>query len=167
MKMQKKIWHSQQAKTPFAVCLSLFSVLLIYFAPLFSQIAQALPEKTVTTSSIRSTHTMVMSKHDHAKMSHHTQESNIKQTLHQQTIETHTLHSGHHGHHAEGEVTDLLEACGYCALLFHLNWLEAKTFDIIPIKPTHYTSSVFATASRKYYLSFPSILPRAPPQLTS
>jgi hypothetical protein len=164
MYMQKTTFRLKQAKTQFAVCLCLFSVLIIYFAPLFSQIAQTFPE-AVKTPSIAPTSIMVRQEHDHEKMG----PSNIKLAS-AQTSDKHvsiTEHSGHHGHHAEGAATNLLEACGYCALLFHLSWLDVKTFNIIPIRPIHYPNLVFLTVSRKYHLPFPSILPRAPPHLTS
>ncbi|MGJ8646886.1 MAG: DUF2946 domain-containing protein [Marinomonas colpomeniae] len=175
--MRKTTFRLKQAKIQFAVCLCLFSVLIIYFAPLFSQIAQAFPE-AIKTQSIAPTSIMVMQEHDHEKMGHHLQTSNIKQTSAQISDkhvsinehsghQGHQDHQGHQGHHAEGAATNLLEACGYCALLFHLSWLDVKTFNITPIKPIHYPNLVFSTVSRKYHLPFTSILPRAPPHLTS
>ncbi|RBP80539.1 DUF2946 family protein [Marinomonas rhizomae] len=69
----------------------------------------------------------------------------------------------HHEHHDHGENANLLEACGYCSLLFHLNWIDAKTFELIPLNQSRYPDIVTTTISHKYHVPFSSIQPRAPP----
>ncbi|WP_227804045.1 DUF2946 domain-containing protein [Marinomonas profundi] len=142
------------------MCVCLFAVLLIYFGPLFSQISNALsPQTTTTRMSIQSlsahtmnTQTMDMTGHNHAKM------------LAKQTSNTPVaIEHSHTGHHAQGESTNLLEACGYCSLLFHLNWIDAKTFDLIPLIQSHYPNRIIAQISHKHPVRFSPILPRAPP----
>ncbi|MCS7486858.1 hypothetical protein UA24_10425 [Marinomonas sp. BSi20414] len=98
---------------------------------------------------------MVMPGHDHSKM--------LSELTDSQPTQTNSAHISHHGHHAHGESTNLLEACGYCSLLFHLNWIDAKTLELIPLRQNRYPNPVVATLSHKYHVPFTSILPRAPP----
>ncbi|MGO2356553.1 MAG: DUF2946 domain-containing protein [Marinomonas foliarum] len=138
-------------RTQLAVCVCLFAVFLIYFGPLFSQVSNALsPQPTTMQMSMES---MAMSGHDHAKML--SEQASNKPTS--------SAHISHHGHHGHGESANLLEACGYCSLLFHLNWIDAKTFELIPLTQSRYPNIVTVTISHKYSVSFTSILPRAPP----
>ena len=148
-------------RTHFAVCAGLFAVFLIYFGPLFSQISNALSSQlSMTPMSMESMEmeAMDMPGHDHAKMLF--EQANSKQKRES------SAHISHHGHHAHGESANLLEACGYCSLLFHLNWIDAKTFELIPLTQSRYPNMVTATISHKYRVSFTSILPRAPPVIS-
>ncbi|WP_255829269.1 DUF2946 domain-containing protein [Marinomonas rhizomae] len=133
------------------MCVCLFAVFLIYFGPLFSQVSNALSSQPTTMQM--SMESMDMSGHDHAKMFSE-QASNTP---------TSSAHISHHGHHGHGESANLLEACGYCSLLFHLNWIDAKTFELIPLTQSRYPNIVTVTISHKYNVPFTSILPRAPP----
>jgi len=97
----------------------------------------------------RSLKNMTAVGHDHAKMA------------------AHESHQGHEGHHAQGESTNVLEACGYCSLLFHLNWIDVKTFELVPLLQSRYPTIVTITIARKYPALFTSLQPRAPPAKTS
>jgi hypothetical protein len=161
--MRLSVQPTKSTHTQLAVCVCLIAVFLIYFGPLFSQISNALSSQPTTTpTSIENTGmeamsmmSMAMSGHDHSKMlSEHTDS---------QPTQTNSAHISHHGHHAHGESTNLLEACGYCSLLFHLNWIDTKTLELIPLRQNRYPNPVAATLSHKYHLPFTSILPRAPP----
>ncbi|WP_368073958.1 DUF2946 domain-containing protein [Marinomonas sp. FW-1] len=137
------------------MCASLLAVFLIYFGPLFSQISNALsPQPTTIQMSMES---MAMSGHNHAKMLSE-QASNTQVS---------SAHISHHGHHGHGESANLLEACGYCSLLFHLNWIDAKNVELIPLEHIRYPHITTKTLSHKHHLTFPSLLPRAPPALMS
>jgi|UniRef100_A6VWL5 hypothetical protein len=156
-----KLKSHRNKLTQFAVCVGLFAVLLIYFGPLFSQISHALSSQpTMTSMSMESMEmkTMDMLGHDHAKML--SEQANSKQKR------VSSAHISHHGHHAHGESANLLEACGYCSLLFHLNWIDAKTFELIPLLQSRYPNMVTATISHKYHVPFTSLLPRAPPVIS-
>ena len=156
--------------TQFAVCLSLFAVFLIYFAPLFSQISNTLSSQSVSESPLTidamssmqampaevrpMSENMSAAGHDHAQM-----------VAREKT--SHSNHKGHEGHHAQGESTNILEACGYCSLLFHLNWMDVKTFELVPLLQSRYPTIVTTTIARKYPALFTSLQPRAPPNKTS
>ncbi|WP_212918613.1 MULTISPECIES: DUF2946 domain-containing protein [Marinomonas] len=147
--------------TQFAVCVCLFAVFLIYFGPLFSQISNALSSQpTMAPMSMENMEmeAMGMPGHDHAKML--SEQANSKQKR------VSSAHISHHGHHAHGESANLLEACGYCSLLFHLNWMDAKTFELVPLTQSRYPNMVTTTISHKYNVPFTSILPRAPPVIS-
>lgn len=148
-----QIKNHRHKHTQFAVCASLLAVFLIYFGPLFSQISNALSSQPTTMQM--SMESMDMSGHDHAKML--SEQASNKPTS--------SAHISHHGHHGHGESANLLEACGYCSLLFHLNWIDAKTFELIPLTQSRYPNIVTVTISHKYNVPFTSILPRAPPTI--
>lgn len=144
--------------TKFAVCVCLFAVFLIYFGPLFSQVSNALSSQPTTMQMSMGSmemEAMEMTGHDHTKML--SEQANRKQK------KASSAHISHHGHHAHGESANLLEACGYCSLLFHLNWIDAKTFELIPLTQSRYPNIVTTTISHQYDVPFTSILPRAPP----
>jgi hypothetical protein len=146
----------------FAVCVGLFAVFLIYFGPLFSQISNALSSQPTTMSmGGMSVQNMESPEHDHDHAKMLSEHANSEQT------QVSSAHISHHGHHAHGESANLLEACGYCSLLFHLNWIDAKTFELIPLAQSRYPNMITTTISHKYHVSFTSILPRAPPIILS
>ena len=140
------------------MCISLLAVLLIYFGPLFSQISNALAPQSNMIHMGGMSMNMSSSGHDHAKM--------LADQAKVQQAQTNSAHISHHGHHNHGESANLLEACGYCSLLFHLNWIDTKTFELVPLSPTRYPNIVTYTLSHKYLVPFTSILPRAPPTYT-
>ena len=154
--------NHQNKRKLFAVCVCLFAVFLIYFGPLFSQISNTFSSQpTMTPMSMESMDMKTMEAlghHDHAKML--SEKANSNQT------HISSAHISHHGHHAHGESANLLEACGYCSLLFHLNWIDAKTLELIPLTQSRYPTMVTATISHKYHVPFTSILPRAPPVIS-
>ncbi|WP_421853299.1 DUF2946 domain-containing protein [Marinomonas sp.] len=148
----------QNKRTLFAVCVCLFAVFLIYFGPLFSQVSNALSAQPTTMQMSMGSmdmEAMAMTGHDHAKML--SEQANRKQK------KASSAHISHHGHHAHGESANLLEACGYCSLLFHLNWIDTKSFELIPLTQSRYPNIVTTTISHKYLVLFTSVLPRAPP----
>ncbi|NVK75396.1 MAG: DUF2946 domain-containing protein [Oceanospirillaceae bacterium] len=154
----RKLKTRRNMLTRFAVCVCLFAVFLIYFAPLFSQISNALsPHSTMMPMGSMSMD-MPMSSHIHDKM--------LAKHSHHQTSQESPVHAGHHGHHNHGENANLLEACGYCSLLFHLNWIDAKTFELIPLIPSPYPNIVTIILSHKYDVPITSIQPRAPPAIS-
>lgn len=159
-----------ESRTQFAVCVSLLAVFLIYFAPLLSQLSNTFSSQPVseipltidTMSSMQAmpaevrpmSENMSAAGHDHAQM-----------VAREKT--SHSNHKGHEGHHAQGESTNVLEACGYCSLLFHLNWIDVKTFELVPLLQSRYPTIVTTTIARKYPALFTSLQPRAPPNKTS
>lgn len=100
---------------------------------------------------------MDMTKHDHTKM--------LTEQKNNQVENPHSTHMGHQGHHDHGDSANLLEACGYCSLLFHLNWIDAKTLELIPLKQIRYPNIITSIISHKYHVPCTSIQPRAPPAL--
>ncbi|MGB0782293.1 MAG: DUF2946 domain-containing protein [Marinomonas sp.] len=147
----------------FAACVSFFAVFLIYFGPLFSQVSNALSSQPSTMSMQMSmagmtSESMTMSNHDHANML--SEQANRKSAN-----SAHGSHHQHQGHQGHGESANLLEACGYCSLLFHLNWIDAKAFELIPLTQDRYPNMVTTTISHKYHVPLTSILPRAPPTI--
>ncbi|MDE8603050.1 DUF2946 domain-containing protein [Marinomonas sp. RSW2] len=155
--MHFQLKRPNTAHTQSAVCVCLFAVFLIYFAPLYSQVANAFsPEPTIIKNmamEVMATENMSTAEHDHSQMM-------------PQKASNSSAHDGHHGHHAEGESTNVLEACGYCSLLFHLNWIDAKAFELIPLTQSRYPTIVTMTISHTYPVPFTSIQPRAPPAIT-
>ena len=145
--------------THFAVCVCLFAVFLIYFGPLFSQISNALAPQSSMMQMGGMSMNMHASGHDHAKM--------LLEQSKNKPVPIASAHISHHGHHNHGESANLLEACGYCSLLFHLNWIDAKTFELISLTQAPYPNIVTTTLSHKYHVPFTSILPRAPPTISS
>tara|TARA_R110001632_G_scaffold41641_2_gene104881 strand:- start:56673 stop:57149 length:477 start_codon:yes stop_codon:yes gene_type:complete len=158
MHFQLKRPNTPSKRTQFAVCVCLLAVFLIYFAPLYSQVAKTLsPKPTIIKNmamEVTMTENMSTAGHDHSQMM-------------PQKASNSSVHDGHHGHHAEGESTNVLEACGYCSLLFHLNWIDAKTFELIPLTQSRYPTIVTMTISHTYSVPFTSIQPRAPPAITT
>ena len=102
---------------------------------------------------------MGMPGHDHAKM--------LTEQKNNQPAKSSSSHMGHQGHHDHGDSANLLEACGYCSLLFHLNWIDAKAFELIPLTQSRYPNMVTTTLSHKHPVLFTSIQPRAPPAITT
>lgn len=150
--------HNRQ--TTLAVCVCLFAVVIIYFAPLFAQIGNALsPQPTTSTMALKVTNT---AEHHHAK-------TPIEETSsHHSAIDSaHTDHSGHHGHNATIESINLLEACGYCSLLFHLNWIDSKPFELIPLAQSLYPKVATLATSHKQVIPHTSKHARAPPIIAS
>nr|WP_277749213.1 DUF2946 family protein [Marinomonas hwangdonensis] len=138
----------------------LFAVVIIYFAPLFAQIGNALsPQPTTSTMALKVTNT---AEHHHAK-------TPLEETSrHHSVIEsTHTDHSGHHGHHGTIESINLLEACGYCSLLFHLNWIDSRPFELIPLAQSLYPKVATLATSHKQFIPHTSKHARAPPIIAS
>lgn len=167
-----------KAKTPFGVFLALLCVFLIYFGPLYSQLVELIQERQTNTfmtgQVVNQSSTSTSDLHQHHSNLHPTpamaHATSLNQAIEQadQAIEpTHSsLHHGHHGHHSDADGSiNLLEACGYCALLFHLSWLDVKTFDIIPLDFEPYPSVFYAVLVRKYLAIFTPLKPRAPPTL--
>ncbi|MFT6406124.1 MAG: hypothetical protein ACJA2U_002486 [Marinomonas primoryensis] len=158
MHFQLKRPNTPSKRTQFSVCVCLLAVFLIYFAPLYSQVANAFsPKPTIIKNmamKVMMTENISTAGHDHSQMM-------------SQKASNSSAHDGHHGHHAEGESTNVLEACGYCSLLFHLNWIDAKTFELIPLTQSRYPTIVTMTISHTYSVPFTSIQPRAPPAITT
>jgi hypothetical protein len=168
MHFQLKPHNTPSKSTQFAVCVCLLAVFLIYFAPLYSQVANTLwPKPTIIKNMAMEvmmtenmptenmpTENMSTAGHDHSQMM-------------PQKASNSSAHDSHHGHHAEGESTNVLEACGYCSLLFHLNWIYAKTFELIPLTQIRYPTIITMTISHTYSVPFSSIQPRAPPAITT
>lgn len=152
MHFQLKRLNTPSKRTQSAVCICLLAVFLIYFAPLYSQVANTLASKPTIIKNM-AMEVMSTAGHDHSQMM-------------PQKTNNRSAHEGHHGHHAEGESTNVLEACGYCSLLFHLNWIDTKTFELIPLAPSRYPNRVIATISHRYSVPVTSIQPRAPPVIT-
>ncbi|MBJ7537685.1 DUF2946 domain-containing protein [Marinomonas transparens] len=154
--------------TQLAVFVCLFAVLIIYFAPLFSQVSNALtphtqPASFLKKANVKNVHikgsgleSMTMAGYDHTKMLHH-EHSEANQNTQIASWDS------HQGHHIEGESINVMEACGYCSLLFHLNWLDVKSFEIIPITLGRYPNVVTTTITRKCCFPLTSATPRAPP----
>jgi len=142
-----------KAKTHFGVFLALFCVFLIYFGPLYSQLADTLQDRVATAT-------------EHSHSAQHHPVSTKPSTDHKsppQSVSANTME--HHGHHNQIEgSTNLLEACGYCSLLFHLSWLKAQSFTIVPLEKEPYPSIIYATLVRKYLAIFTPLIPRAPPR---
>ncbi|WP_394180289.1 DUF2946 domain-containing protein [Marinomonas posidonica] len=147
-----------KAKTHVGVFLALFCVFLIYFGPLYSQLAKTLQASSVATQAAV--------QHSHSTQQHH--DSTHHATGHPLPHFSQPANSNsmrHHGHHPQIEgSTNLLEACGYCSLLFHLSWLHAQSFTIVPLEKEAYPSIIYATLVRKYLAIFTPLNPRAPPR---
>ena len=174
-----------KAKTPFGVFLALLCVFLIYFGPLYSQLVELIQERqlhTVLAAGQVENQSLPSNSNQHQHHSHqHPMPAMAHATSPNQAIEQadqaieptqsslHYSHQSHHGHHSHHGHTNgsinLLEACGYCALLFHLSWLDVKTFDIIPLDFEPYPSVFYAVLVRKYLAIFTPLKPRAPPTL--
>lgn len=147
--------HNRQ--TTLAVCVCLFAVVIIYFAPLFAQIGNALsPQPTTGTMALKVTNT---AEHHHAKTPIEETSSNYS------AIDS--AHSAHHGHHATIESINLLEACGYCSLLFHLNWIDSRPFELIPLAQSLYPKVATLATSHKQVIPHTSKHARAPPIIAS
>lgn len=147
--------HNRQ--TTLAVCVCLFAVVIIYFAPLFVQIGNALsPQPTTGTMALKVTNT---AEHHHAKTPIEETSSNYS------AIDS--AHSAHHGHHATIESINLLEACGYCSLLFHLNWIDSRPFELIPLAQSLYPKVATLATSHKQVIPHTSKHARAPPIIAS
>ncbi|KZN13296.1 DUF2946 domain-containing protein [Marinomonas sp. TW1] len=146
-----------KAKTHVGVFLALFCVFLIYFGPLYSQLAKTLQDSVSTPMAAEHSH----SAQQHHGSTHHATDHPLPHSP--QPASSNTM--GHHGHHTQIEgSTNLLEACGYCSLLFHLSWLDARSFTIVPLDKETYPSIIYATLVRKYLAIFTPLNPRAPPQ---
>ena len=68
-------------------------------------------------------------------------------------------HSGVHVHELEA-------ACGYCALLFHLNWLDVQEFKLPKLVAQNYERVTAQTLRSKSAPINCSVNPRAPPRYT-
>ncbi|AEF55044.1 hypothetical protein Mar181_2006 [Marinomonas posidonica IVIA-Po-181] len=160
--MHSSMLHLPNAKTHFGVLFGLFCVFLIYFGPLYSQLAKTLQDDE-STSTIAAKH----SSHQHHQDAHiaTNQATDPTPHKHHKSAKPATSNSmEHHRHHAKIEgSTNLLEACGYCSLLFHLSWLNTKSFTIVPLEKESYPSVIYATLVRKYLSIFTPLNPRAPP----
>ncbi|MEL0624115.1 DUF2946 domain-containing protein [Marinomonas arenicola] len=116
--------------------ISLFAMALIYVAPLISQL-------------------------NHASMNHgamnHESHQNTALSLAAPPLSTSDTAANHFG---------LEAACGYCTLLFHLNWLNVFSFSL-PIIPQQAYLAIAATILEiELPPTYAAIQPRAPPRLS-
>jgi len=131
-------------------------VLLIYFAPFFWQICSALVnpysayehtfEEVRSTESQPPSHYLFVG-HDH----HHYSQFGFAPNVHQGAL-------------SPAQHINLFETCSYCSLLFHLNWIDVKPFELIALAKPTYPILFFATLSTRLHPRFSPLNPRAPPQ---
>ncbi|WP_353668136.1 DUF2946 domain-containing protein [Marinomonas sp. THO17] len=181
----KASFSINKTNTLLGVLLALFCVFLIYFGPLYSQLIELIQNKHVNIVMVEQRETKPSSAHhqhhqhhiaftsdlaDTAKTTkfsdHHNHVSHSKSNMMKTPSSTQSTHHNHLGHHHHGHNNgsiNVLEACGYCSLLFHLSWLDVKTFDIIPLDFEPYPSVFYAVLVRKYLAIFTPLKPRAPP----
>ncbi|MCZ2720927.1 DUF2946 domain-containing protein [Marinomonas sp. 15G1-11] len=148
--MTFRLQSIQQTKTEKSVLISLCSVLLIYFAPFFWQLCSALVDPYSFDSSHDLSHnpkSYVSVGHDH----------------HQYTQRTFSLKEPQLAIGAASQL-NLFETCSYCSLLFHLNWLDVKPFELIALAKATYPILFLATLATIINSRFTSLKPRAPPQ---
>jgi hypothetical protein len=144
-------FHSiQQSKTEKSVLISLCSVLLIYFAPFFWQICSSLVNPYSFDSSHLQSHktkSYIAVGHDH----HHYSERAFASDETQITFGSRSQ-------------INLFETCGYCSLLFHLNWIDVKPFELIALAKPSYPILQLATLTASIPSRYTPLRPRAPPQ---
>jgi len=116
--------------------ISLFAMALIYVAPLISQL-------------------------NHASMNHgamnHESHQNTALSLAAPPLSTSDNAANHFG---------LEAACGYCTLLFHLNWLNVFSFSLPLIPQQAYLAIAATILEIELPPTYAAIQPRAPPRLS-
>lgn len=126
--------------------ISLFAMALIYIAPLISQLNHA---------------SMNHGAMNHESMNHgamqHESHQNTAPSLAAQTLATSDSAANHFG---------LEAACGYCTLLFHLNWLNVFSFSLPIIPQQAYLAIAAAILEIELPPTYAAIQPRAPPRLS-
>lgn len=140
----------QRSKTEKSVLISLCSVLLIYFAPFFWQICSVL----VNPYSFNSSHSLSYNAENYVSVGH---------DHHQYSQSAFSLDEPKRILGAASQI-NLFETCGYCSLLFHLNWLDVKPFELIALVKTTYPILLLATLTTSIASCFTPLRPRAPPQ---
>ncbi len=136
-----------------AVLVSLFAMMLIYIAPLFSQLQMStgmMHHSAMPYSMEGMSGDMEGMLGDMGAMRHPASHST-----------SHATHAMSHHH------TGLEAACGYCTLLFHLNWLSAPSFSLPALLQMAYLNYVLAIHGRQSLDVYSAILPRAPPAIVS
>ncbi|GAA0825280.1 hypothetical protein GCM10009112_01130 [Marinomonas arenicola] len=114
---------------------------LIYIAPLISQLNHA---------------SMNHESMNHGAMNHESHQ-NTAPSLAAQPLATSDSAANHFG---------LEAACGYCTLLFHLNWLNVFSFSLPIIPQQAYLAIAAAILEIELPPTYAAIQPRAPPRLS-
>ncbi|REG83257.1 DUF2946 family protein [Marinomonas pollencensis] len=146
--------------------ISLFAMALIYTAPLLSQLNHASMDHASMMHSGMEHNTHAPSKLDKLAVD---QQSTIspERFSEQETTNTAPHHANNNSHLLTADHFGLEAACGYCTLLFHLNWLNAFSFELPVIPPPSYhvinTPIVGITLATIYS----DRQPRAPPHPAS
>lgn len=122
----------------------LFAMALIYVAPLISQAQMKGHMDGMAMASM------------HATSDH--EQTDPNQPYKRLSVYNHSL--SHHKAHSHG----LEAACGYCTLLFHLNWLSAPTLSLPILPQNSYLKIVAHTQQQISRPIYNSAQPRAPPE---
>ena len=164
--------------------ISLFSMALIYIAPLLSQLNHASMNHDAINYGTVNNGLMDHSSMTHAAMPH---AAMTHVTINNNGMEDNTSEKGkafsvappsHHLNHS-ATPTDLTNdnqaiathhfgleaACGYCTLLFHLNWLNVDTFSLPAVPNYPYDAVNTPLLAFELPTVYATVQPRAPPRL--